>query len=772
MRVCLDRLYAATLTAVVVSSVPMWAQSEKFTNAGIDSRAEALLRQMTLDEKVGQLNQLTTGYATGPGGITTNHDELLAAGKLGSMFNATTALQTNTYQKIAIEKSRLRIPVLFGMDVIHGFRTIFPVPLALAATWDIDMVERCARAAAEEASVQGIRWTFSPMVDITRDARWGRVIEGAGEDPYLGSLIARAYVRGYQGKTLSDPSSILACAKHFVGYGAAEAGREYNATEISELLLRQVYLPPFRAALDEGAATFMSGFNSINEVPASANPFTLTQILRKEWGFRGFVVSDYNSIREIMAHGIANDDSTAARKSFLAGVDMDMEGHIYLPNLPTLVRSKAVPEERLDDAVRRILRLKFALGLFDRPYVDGAAAAKAAPTSAHLSLAREAAEESFVLLRNELLGNEAAGAGPVLPLRIKAGGTIALVGPLADSDEEMLGSWAAAGIGKEAVSLRAALQQRATQNNMHVVYAKGAEMIGADESGLSEAIDAARSADVVIAALGERAIATGEASARADLNLPAGQEKLLEQLVATGKPVVLVLFTGRPLTISWAATHVPSILQAWFPGLQAGPAVVRALFGDVNPSGRLTVSYPRSVGQEPIYYNALNTGRPLAEIDEPLNPNFQNRYFSRYIDEKNSPQFPFGYGLSYTTFGYSAVKVSAPAVSASALNNGQGSIVAYATVTNKGSRAGVETVQLYIRLRGTSIARPVRELKGFERVKLEPGESRRVEFRLGRDQLKFWSSATKESVEPAALSIWIAPSSASGLPADVKIEDK
>ncbi|MCU1257688.1 MAG: Periplasmic beta-glucosidase, partial [Bryobacterales bacterium] len=701
-----------------------------------------------------------------PGGITTNHDELLAAGKIGSLFNATTALQTNTYQKIAVEKSRLHIPVLFGLDVIHGFRTIFPVPLGLAATWNIDIVERCARVAAEEASAQGIRWTFSPMVDVTRDARWGRIIEGAGEDPYLGSLIARAYVRGYQGKALNNPSSILACTKHFVGYGAAEAGREYNATEISERLLRQVYLPPFRAALDEGAATFMSAFNSLNEVPTSANPFTLTEVLRNEWAFKGFVVSDYNSIREIMAHGIANDEPTAARKSFLAGVDMDMEGHIYLPNLVALVRSGVVPEGRVDDAVRRILQLKFTLGLFDHPYVDAAAAAHAAPTPEHLAVAREAAEESFVLLRND-----GTGGDPVLPLRLKAGGKIALIGPLAVSADDMLGSWAAVGNSKEVVSLHAALSQRAVQNNLRLRYAKGAESIGASEAGFAEALEAARSADVIVAALGERAIATGEGSARSDLDLPAGQQKLLEQLVATAKPVVLVLFSGRPLTISWAATHVPAILQAWFPGLEAGPALVRTLFGDANPSGRLTVSYPRSVGQEPLYYNALSTGRPLAKPDEPLDANFGNRYFSRYIDEKNSPLFPFGYGLSYTTFGYSDVKVSASTASAAALNLGQGSIVASAEITNTGGRAGVETIQLYIRLRGTSVARPVRELKGYQRVKLEPGERRRVEFRLGRDELKFWNIDMKDIVEPAALSIWIAPNSASGSATEVQVRD-
>ncbi len=747
-------------------SINVFAQTTAFSTPAIDARVDALLRQMTLNEKIGQLNQLTTGYATGPGGITKNHDELLAAGKIGSMFNATTALQTNTYQKIAVEKSRLHIPVLFGLDVIHGFRTTFPVPLALAATWDLDLIEKTARSAAAESARQGVRWTFSPMVDITRDARWGRIIEGAGEDPYLGAQIARAYVRGYQGTTLADSASILACVKHFVGYGAAEAGREYNATEISERLLRQVYLPPFHAAVDQGAATVMSAFNSLNGVPTSANAFTLTQVLRKEWGFRGFVVSDYNSIREITAHGIANDDKTAARKGFLAGVDMDMEGHVYLPYLASLVDSRAVPEARVDDAVRRILQLKFALGLFDHPYVEPSSETQSAPTPENRALARRAAEQSFVLLRNA-----PRNGSPVLPLRIPSGGRVALIGPLADSATDMLGSWSAVGKPEEAVSLRAALQQRADRDRFHVQYAQGAGPIGDDANGIPEALAAARSADVVVMALGERAVATGEGSARTDLNLPGGQQQLLEQVTALGKPLVLVLFNGRPLTIGWAAEHVPAILEAWFPGIEAGPALVRTLLGDENPSGRLTVSFPRTVGQEPLYYNALNTGRPLATPDEPLDPQFGNRYFSRYIDQKNSPLFPFGHGLSYTTFRYSDLQVSAARVPASALNRDNATIAVSAEISNTGSRPGTETAQLYIRLRGTSVARPIRELKGFQRVELAPGQSRRVEFHLTRNELKFWNIDMQDVVEPAALTVWIAPDSSSGLSGDIEITE-
>jgi beta-glucosidase len=531
-------------------------------------------------------------------------------------------------------------------------------------------------------------------------------------------------------------------------------------------LLRQVYLPPFHAALKEGVATFMSAFNSLNEVPSTANPFTLTHVLRKEWDYQGFVVSDYNSIRELIAHGVANDERTAARKAFLAGVDMDMEGRIYLSHLPALVRAGAVPEERVDDAVRRILRLKFALGLFERPYVEEPVPAQASPAEKHLVLARQAAEESFVLLKNDPL----SGA-PVLPLRLAQGSKIALIGPLADSAEDMLGSWAAVGNRQEALSLRVALQERAVHDHLHLSYAKGAGITGGSDSSFPEAMEAARAAVVVVMALGERATATGEGSARVDLNLPPGQERLLESVVAMGKPVVLVLFSGRPLTITWAAAHVPAILEAWFPGLQAGPALVRTLFGDANPSGRLTVSFPRAVGQEPLYYNALNTGRPLATADEPLDPNFGNRYFSRYIDEKNSPLYPFGHGLSYTTFRYSSIKVSASRVAASALNKAETSITVSSEISNVGSRPGTETAQLYIRLRGTSVARPVRELKGFERVRLDPGQSRRVEFHLGRDELKFWNIDMKEVVEPAALSIWIAPNSASGAPAEVQITE-
>jgi len=769
MKTCNSRraIRIAIILAVQIGlTASIVAQNNTFASPAIDARVEALLRQMTLDEKIAQLNQITTGYATGPGGITNNHDELLAAGKIGSLFNANTALQTNTYQKIAVEKSRLHIPVLFGLDVIHGFRTIFPVPLGLAATWDLDVIERAARVAAEEASRQGVRWTFSPMVDITRDARWGRIIEGAGEDPYLGSLVARAYVRGYQGNSLHDPSSILACVKHFVGYGAAESGRDYNSTEIPERLLRQVYLPPFHAAVDEGAATVMSGFNALNEVPSSANPFTLTAILRKEWGFQGFVVSDYGSLHEVMAHGIANDESTAARKALLAGVDMDMEGHVYLPHLAALVHSGAVPEERVNDAVRHILRIKFALGLFDTPYVPAASEDQSAPTPAYRALARQAAEESLVLLKNDPVDGH-----PVLPLQISKGGHLAVIGPLGDSAEDMIGSWAAVGRGQDAISLRAALQERAGQNQFEIRYAQGADFIGASTGGVSEALDDAQWADVIVMALGERAMATGEGSARTDLNLPSGQQELLEKITAVGKPVVLVLFSGRPLTIAWAGAHVPAILEAWFPGIEAGPALVRILFGDANPAGRLTASFPRAVGQEPIYYNALSTGRPLASPDEPLAPDFGNRYFSRYIDEKASPLYPFGYGLSYTTFHYSNIHVSASKISASALNRGGSSLTVSADVSNMGARAGIETAQLYIRLRGTSVARPVRELKGFERVPLAPGQSRHVEFHLGGKELRFWNIDMKEIAEPATLTVWIAPDSASGLSQEVEITE-
>ncbi len=742
------------------------AQPAAFDTPAIEARVDALLAQMSLEEKVGQLNQLAADSLTGPGQSAGGLDALVRGGSIGSLFNVVKAPETNAYQHEAVDGSRLHIPILFGFDVIHGFHTLFPVPLGLSASWDPSLVERTARFAALEASSEGVRWTFSPMVDIARDPRWGRITEGAGEDPFLGSAFARAYVRGYQGARLDAPDSVIACAKHFVGYGAAEGGREYNTTEISERTLREVYLPPFHAAVEAGAGTLMSAFNALDGVPSSANAFTLTGVLRGEWGFRGFVVSDWTAIRELMLHGIADDEATAARKALMAGVDMDMQSSLYLPGLPALVRSGAVPADRVDEAVRRILRIKFALGLFERPYVaePGGIGGQAALQGAEL--ARSAAEESFVLLENRRVNG-----APLLPLSSAPGRRIALIGLLADSAGDMLGAWDGAADPKEVVTLRSALAARAAREGMRLSYTPGTGLDGASETGFAAATGAAMGADIVVMALGESAHSSGEASARSTLGLEGSQEKLLEAVVATGKPVVLVVFSGRPLAITWASAHVPAILEAWFPGLQAGPAVVNALFGDSDPAGRLTVSVPRSVGQVPIYYNSLNTGRPRSDPIGLGSTKPDPYYVTGYIDQANTPLYPFGYGLTYTSFSYSPVTVDAQAISARALNAGSARLTVSADVRNTGARAGTEVAQLYIRLRGTSVARPVRELKGFERMRLGAGETRRVTFTLGRDELSFWNLDMKDVAEPGSLYVWVAPDSTQGAPARVEITE-
>lgn len=754
-------LVVVVLWSMVLTSFVSAQTRKSWTNAPeIERKVEALLKQMTLEEKVGQLNQYSYGTPTGPGTGRSKVEEAIQRGEIGSFLNVTDPVLSNRLQRIAMEQSRLKIPLIFGLDVIHGYRTTFPVPLALSATWDPTLVERVSRIAAEEATSSGIRWTFSPMVDIARDPRWGRIVEGAGEDPYLGSMMARAYVRGYQGASLNDPQSMAACAKHYVAYGAAEAGRDYNTVDLSERQLREVYLPPFHAAVDEGVATLMASFNSINGVPASANPFTLTQVLRGEWGFRGFVVSDWGSVGELIPHGIANDLATAARKGFLAGVDMDMESNAYFQHLATFIKTGDVPQPALDQAVRRILRVKFALGLFDRPYVDEKNAVTTLPPT-NVAAAREAAEKSFVLLKND--------AG-LLPLQ-KGVRTVALIGPLADSAPDMLGAWSARGDAKDVVTLKSALEKRAQRDGFRLVYAKGTEIRGTSDAGFADAAAAAAQADVVLLALGEDASwMTGEAASRAFIDLPGNQQQLLERVAAAGKPTALVLFSGRPLALTSAATRVNAIIEAWSPGVQAGPALERVLFGEAAPAGRLTVTFPRSLGQVPIYHSVLNTGRPPVGLDLTRPPtNGDEKFKSRYIDEQNVPLYPFGFGLTYTTFQYSTPQVDSQQISVDQLNAGRAQVRITAEVKNTGSRAGEELVQLYIGLRGTSVARPVRQLKGFRRIALAPGESRRVEFTIGRDELSIWQRDTKYAVEPAELNIWIAANAQSGTPVTVRL---
>jgi beta-glucosidase len=742
----------------------------QLADPNIEVRVDRLLRQMTLEEKIGQLVQYNdTGNAApapsadkagamaavNPEAIHhVNAMQLAAAGRLGSMLNTIGAERTNTYQHLAVEQGRLHIPLLFGADVIHGFRTIYPVPLGLAASFDPELVADVSRMAAEEATTAGVRWFYSPMVDISRDPRWGRSTESAGEDPWLGAAMARAYIRGYQGDDLSKPGSVAASVKHFAAYGAAEAGREYNTTDMSEITLRQIYLPPYQAAVEAGAATIMSAFNSLNGVPASANPFLLKQILRGEWGFNGFVVSDYTSVMELIHHGIALDAATATRKALTAGVDVDMMSHFYDAELPELIRSGQVSMAVVDEAVRRVLRVKFATGLFEHPYAEGVETTSA--VAGHRPLVRKAAEESFVLLQNDKL----AGGARLLPLS-PAGKRVALIGPLADDAEEMVGAWGGAGTNHDIVTLRQALTERARQAGGALLYARGTGIDDPSLDGFPEAVQAAAAADVVVLALGESSSMSGEGGSRAKLDLPGNQQQLLESIAATGKPVVLLLFSGRPLVLEWASKHVPAIMAVWFPGTEAGNAIANVLYGDVSPSGKLPMSFPRTVGQEPLYYNQFPTGRPPTGIDISRPPSGEERFFSRYIDVPNSALFPFGYGLSYSSFAYRDVKVSRSNIPlAQALaNRSTPQLKATATVTNTGDRTATEVVQCYVRNLGASIEQPVRSLKGFERVTLAAGESKQVSFALGFNELSFFNVESSPAMEATHYTVWIGGSS-------------
>jgi beta-glucosidase len=717
---------------------------------------------MTLEEKLGQLVQYNTAGATSAtvserqqADLAANPEanyhldpmQLTQSGRLGSMLNVTGGARIRSYQQAAVEKSRLHIPLLFGADVIHGYRTIYPVPLGLAASFDPALVTSLSRMAAEEASTVGIRWFYSPMVDISRDARWGRSAEGAGEDSYLGAAMARAYIRGYQNNILSKPDSVAASVKHFAAYGAAEAGREYNTTDMSDSRLRQVYLPPYKAAVKAGAVTVMSAFNSLNGVPSSANPYLLDTILRKQWGFNGFVVSDYTAIMELMHHGIALDAATATQKAFNAGVDVDMMSHLYDAELPVLIKSGRVSMAAVDESVRRVLRVKFALGLFDAPYPNRPEVTSAVPENR--PLVRQASEESFVLLKN------GAGAqGPVLPLLGSA--RIALIGPLADNSNEMRGADGGAYKASDTVTLKAALEERARTQGGSVVYAQGTSILSESDAGFAAAEQAARQADIVMMALGESSSMSGEAGSRAHLDLPGNQQALLERVVGVGKPVVLLIFSGRPLVLTWAAQHVPSILEVWFPGTEAGHAIARILYGDVAPSGKLPMSFPQTEGQEPLYYNQLPTGRPPNNLDLSQPPGSKSRFISRYIDAPNAALFPFGFGLSYTSFSYSGVTLSRATIPLNlARPQAAPFVVATATVTNTGRVAATEVVQCYAGNRGASLEQPVRSLQGFTRVTLAPGESKQVSFPLGFNELSFFDNSGRQVIEPTEYTVWI-----------------
>jgi beta-glucosidase len=703
------------------------------TTVAHEERIDALLARMTLEEKLGQLTQYT---ASEP-----QLDELIARGLVGSVFNFGGAAATNRLQRIATQQSRLGIPLLFGHDVIHGYRTIFPNPLAIAATWDPAAAELTARTAAREARAAGIRWTFAPMVDIARDPRWGRIAEGAGEDPFLGSAMARAQVRGFQGADPAAGDAVLACAKHFAAYGAAEAGRDYNTTDLSERTLREVYLPPFRAAVDEGVASLMTGFNAINGVPATVNAHLLQSILREEWGFDGFVVSDYEAVEQLIPHGVAATAEEAAVKSILAGVDMNMVDGAYT-TLARAVEEGRLPEAVVDRAVRRVLRAKAQAGLFSTPLTPEDGEARVTLLPAHREAARSVAEKAIVLLRNE---------GDLLPLS-KTVGTLALIGPFVDDGQQMLGSWYAAGKGEESTTILQAVRGEVSPKT-RVLHEKGIDILEGTDEGIANAVAAAREADVVVAFLGEAGRMSGEARSRVSLAMQGRQQELLEALVATGKPVVLVVKSGRPLAIEWAAEHVPAILYGWFLGTEAGPALANVLFGDVSPSGKLPVTIPRSVGQIPIYYNHLRTGRPATE----------GEYTSKYIDSPNEPLWPFGHGLSYTTFRYGDLRLDADSMTAT------GSITVSAAVTNRGARPADEIVQLYLADPVASLSRPVKELKGFQRISLRPGETKRLSFTITREALEFFDGE-RWVAEPGTFRVWIGPSSQEGLEGRFELE--
>ena len=751
-------LLRRTALALALTAPFAGLAQQPLTTPAQDARIDALLHQMTLEEKLGQLNQFSSDLLTGPGFHRKDEEAMVQRGEVGSLLNVVGAAKANRLQHMAVDETRLHIPLIFGLDVIHGHRTIFPIPLGLSASFDPSLVEATARTAATEARADGIEWVFSPMVDIARDARWGRISEGAGESPWLGSALARAYVRGYQGNSLGNPTSVAACVKHFAAYGAPVAGRDYNTVDMSETQLRQTYLPPYRAAIDAGAATVMTSFNTLNGVPSTANKPLLTGILRDEWHFPGFTVSDWGAVRELVPHAVAANLGEAATLALEAGTDMDMESDAYRTTLPALVRSGQVPVAAVDTAVRRVLRVKFALGLFEHPYADASAPAYH-PSVANRALARRAAEESFVLLKNGPPGavtpvtptgapRPSASAG-LLPLDPHANQKIALIGPLADDARQMLGSWQGAGSANDVRTLR---QSLAAQLGSRLSYARGTEIRGASTTGFAAAVEAARNADVAVLALGEDGPAmTGEATSRTRLDLPGNQEQLLEAVAATGKPIVLLVFSGRPLALPWAARHIPAILAVWFPGIEAGPALTATLFGESVPSGKLTVEFPYAVGQEPLYLAQLPTGRPAGDTDlshPPQKPGEQGH--SRYLDQFNEPIYPFGWGLSYTTFAYANVKAHPSA---------HGSLAVEADVTNTGKRKADEVAQLYFRRRVAPVEQPLRELKGFERVTLNPGQTRHLTFTLIQQDLAFYEGSRLVTGHDGEFDLWVGGSS-------------
>jgi beta-glucosidase len=714
-----------------------------------------LMKKMTLDEKIGQLNLVTSGAATTGSVVNKGVEEKIKNGDIGGVFGVWGADKVRAVQDVATKNSRLHIPLIFGLDVIHGHRTIFPIPLGMSATWDMGLIKQSAQIAAKEATAEGLNWVFSPMVDIARDARWGRISEGSGEDPWYGGQVAKAMVQGYQGSSMKNSDAVMACVKHFALYGGAEAGREYNTVDMSRIKMYQDYLPPYKAALDAGAGSFMSSFNTVDGVPATGNQWLLTDLLRKQWGFKGFVVSDYTAVNEMEAHGLG-DLQTVSALALKAGLDMDMVGEGFLTTLKKSLKEGKITQFYIDQACRRVLEAKYKLGLFDNPYksIDEAREATDVLSPANRSAAREITKHSFVLLKND---------AQTLPL--KKTGSIALVGPLANNQRDMLGTWVVAGDWEKSISVMQGIKN-VVGNGVTINYAKGSNitedttfikrlnfgpgMVSIDKKPadelLKEAIDAANKSDIIVAVVGESQSMSGESSSRSDIDIPEPQKNMLKALSKLGKPMVIVLFNGRPLTLTWEDEHASAILDVWAPGTEAGNAIADVLFGDYNPAGKITATFPRSVGQIPIYYNHKNTGRPY----DGKGP---SKFKSNYLDISNDPLYPFGYGLSYTTFGYSDVKLSKTKL------KGNETLTATVTVTNTGTYAGEEVVQLYISDSEASISRSVKELKNFRKISLKPGEAKDVSFAITPEQLKFYNSQLKYDWEPGKFVVQIGTNS-------------
>ena len=760
------KLFRKVLIGLMVL-ISLQAAGQSSDPAKMKSFIDVLMKKMALEEKLGQLN-LPAGAGDIVTGAAASSDivKKIQEGKVGGLFNIKSVAKIKAIQKVAVEESRLKIPLIFGMDVIHGYQTTFPIPLGMSCIWDMGLVEKAARVAAQEASADGICWTFSPMVDISRDPRWGRISEGNGEDAYLGSRIAAAMVKGYQGNDLSKNNTIMACVKHYAMYGAAEAGRDYNTTDMSRIRMYNEYLPPYKAAVDAGVGSIMASFNEVDGVPASANKFLMTDVLRTQWGFKGFVVTDYTGINEMIDHGLG-DLQKVSSLALNAGVDMDMVGEGFLSTLQKSLTEKKVTMKQIDVACRLVLEAKYKLGLFADPYkyCNEERAKTEIFTPANRKVARSIATESFVLLKNK---------NNLLP--IKKTGTIALIGPLADAKENMSGTWSVATDMSTPISVLQGLKN-ALGSNAKVLYAKGsnldadslleehATMFGktlhrdarSNEVILKEALEVAAQSDVIVAALGESAEMSGEAASRSDISIPKIQQELLEALLKTGKPVVLVLFTGRPLTLKWENEHVPAILNVWFSGTEAGDAIADVLFGDVNPSGKLSTTFPQNVGQIPLYYNHKNTGRPLPE------GKWFQKYRSNYLDVSNDPLYPFGYGLSYTNFSYSDISLSSNTI------KGTQKIKATITVTNTGSVSGKEVVQLYTRQLVGTTTHPVKELKGFQKIELKAGESKSVSFNIAASDLMFYNSDLKYVAEPGNFKLFIGGNSRDVKQTDFKL---